>query len=173
MSNASFWTYFFPARNNSFHDNSWVSDNFRKIWKNVSPCHAVPYALRHHYATTNINNWINRGMDFNSKLLYLSKSMGHSVIESTAYYYSETVRHDGSSLYGRCLIGRLAHRQSTSHWYGARMLKLLERQVIEEWILWLKNDRKNSSETCNNRLASIRAFIKYLSETLLDWTVGT
>ena len=42
--------------------------------------------------------------------------------------------------------------------------KLLERQVIEEWILWLKNDRKNSSETCNNRLASIRAFIKYLSE---------
>jgi len=81
-------TYFFPARNNSFHDNSWLSDNFRKIWKNVSPCHAVPYALRHHYATTNINNWINRGMDFNSKLLYLSKSMGHSVIESTAYYYS-------------------------------------------------------------------------------------
>ena len=41
---------------------------------------------------------------------------------------------------------------------------LLERSVIEEWILWLKNDRKCSPETCNNRLASIRAFIKYLSE---------
>lgn len=81
-------TYFFPARNNTFHDSAWVSDNFRKIWKNVSPCRAVPYALRHHYATTNINNWINCGMDFNAKLLYLSKSMGHSVIESTTYYYS-------------------------------------------------------------------------------------
>ena len=42
--------------------------------------------------------------------------------------------------------------------------KLLERSVIEEWILWLKNERKCSSETCNSRLASIRAFIKYLSE---------
>lgn len=42
--------------------------------------------------------------------------------------------------------------------------RLLERSVIEEWILWLKNDRKCSSETCNSRLASIRAFIKYLSE---------
>lgn len=42
--------------------------------------------------------------------------------------------------------------------------KLLERPIIEEWILWLKNDRKSSPETCNNRLASIRAFIKYLSE---------
>lgn len=42
--------------------------------------------------------------------------------------------------------------------------KLLERPVIEEWILWLRNDRKCSPETCNNRLASIRAFIKYLSE---------
>ncbi len=36
---------------------------------------------------------------------------------------------------------------------------LLERSVIEEWIIWLKNDRKCSPETCNNRLASIRAFI--------------
>jgi hypothetical protein len=27
-------------------------------------------------------------MDFHAKLLYLSKSMGHSVIESTKYYYS-------------------------------------------------------------------------------------
>lgn len=80
--------YFFPSRTNSFHDSEWVSVNFRKIWEQVSSCRAVPYALRHHYATANINSWINCGMDFHSKLLYLSKSMGHSVIESTAYYYS-------------------------------------------------------------------------------------
>ena len=42
--------------------------------------------------------------------------------------------------------------------------KLLERSVIEEWILWLRNERKCSSQTCNTRLASIRAFIRYLSE---------
>jgi hypothetical protein len=28
------------------------------------------------------------GMEFDAKFLYLSKSMGHSVLESTKYYYS-------------------------------------------------------------------------------------
>ena len=37
---------------------------------------------------TNINQWINKGFDFDDKLLYLSKSMGHATIESTKYYYS-------------------------------------------------------------------------------------
>lgn len=41
--------------------------------------------------------------------------------------------------------------------------KLLSHAYIEEWILWLKNTRKCSPETCNNRLASIRAFLKYLA----------
>ena len=44
--------------------------------------------LRHHYATENINRWVNEGFGFNAKLFYLSKSMGHSVLESTKYYYS-------------------------------------------------------------------------------------
>jgi site-specific recombinase XerD len=38
------------------------------------------------------------------------------------------------------------------------------REYIEEWILWLKNKRNCSGETCNIRLASIRAFLKYLAE---------
>jgi site-specific recombinase XerD len=37
------------------------------------------------------------------------------------------------------------------------------REYIEEWILWLKNKRNCSGETCNIRLASIRAFLKYLA----------
>jgi site-specific recombinase XerD len=41
--------------------------------------------------------------------------------------------------------------------------ELLSHNHIEEWILWLKNTRKCSPETCNNRLASIRAFLKYLA----------
>lgn len=35
---------------------------------------------------------------------------------------------------------------------------------IEEWILWLQNKRSNSYETCNNRLAALRTFLKFVSE---------
>ena len=44
--------------------------------------------LRHHYAIENINRWTDEGFGFDTKLLYLSKSMGHSTLESTRYYYS-------------------------------------------------------------------------------------
>jgi site-specific recombinase XerD len=40
----------------------------------------------------------------------------------------------------------------------------LSRTYIEEWILWLKNKRGCSPETCNIRLAALRAFLKYLAE---------
>lgn len=50
--------------------------------------HATPYELRHNYAIENINRWIGQGFDFHDKLLYLSKSMGHSNLDSTKYYYS-------------------------------------------------------------------------------------
>lgn len=45
-------------------------------------------SLRHHYAIENINRSTDEGFGFDAKLLYLSKSMGHSTIESTKYYYS-------------------------------------------------------------------------------------
>jgi site-specific recombinase XerD len=38
------------------------------------------------------------------------------------------------------------------------------RETIEEWLLWLSEGRGCSPETCNNRLASMRAFLKYLSD---------
>jgi integrase len=44
--------------------------------------------IRHNYATENINSWTDCGFDFNDKLLSLSKSMGHSTVEGTKYYYS-------------------------------------------------------------------------------------
>ena len=34
--------------------------------------------------------------------------------------------------------------------------------IIEEWLQWLMEHRGCSSNTCNNRLASLRAFLKYL-----------
>lgn len=82
--------YFFPARkkNGGCHTRAWVQNNFRKFWFMHNDSYAVPYELRHNYAVENINSWTGEGFAFNAKLLYLSKTMGHSVIESTKYYYS-------------------------------------------------------------------------------------
>ncbi len=38
-----------------------------------------------------------------------------------------------------------------------------EQKKIEEWIKWLSTERRCSPETCNNRLSSIRTFIRYLA----------
>jgi site-specific recombinase XerD len=35
---------------------------------------------------------------------------------------------------------------------------------IESWLVWLRVTRRNSPETCNVRLASLRAFVKYLGK---------
>lgn len=40
--------------------------------------------------------------------------------------------------------------------------KCFERPFIEEWLGWLATNRGCSPETCNNRLASLRVFLKYL-----------
>lgn len=80
--------YFFPARNNAFHTRRWVQTNFRELWDKYNSDHATAYELRHHYAIENINRWTDEGFGFDAKLLYLSKSMGHSTLESTKYYYS-------------------------------------------------------------------------------------
>ncbi len=81
-------TYFFPARRNTFHTRRWVQTNFRELWDKYNSSHATAYELRHHYAIENINRWTDEGFGFDAKLLYLSKSMGHSTLESTKYYYS-------------------------------------------------------------------------------------
>ena len=36
-------------------------------------------------------------------------------------------------------------------------------QAIEEWLAWLVTDRGNSPATCNDRLGSIRSFLKYIA----------
>lgn len=61
---------------------------FHKVWDSSSTAKAVPYDFRHNYAIMNINAWIGKGFEFHDKLLYLSKSMGHTSLESTKYYYA-------------------------------------------------------------------------------------
>ncbi len=81
-------TYFFPARTDKCHTRKWVQTNFRELWDANNTPYATAYELRHHFAIENINRWTGYGMEFHAKFLYLSKSMGHSVLESTKYYYS-------------------------------------------------------------------------------------
>jgi len=40
--------------------------------------------------------------------------------------------------------------------------RCFESAVIEQWLKWLMDHRGASPETCNNRLASLRTFLKYL-----------
>ncbi len=82
--------YFFSSRRNGHHTRKWVGNNFREIWDGCGFRYATAFDLRHCYATTNINKWIENDGEFNSRFVYLSKSMGHSVLESTRYYYSLT-----------------------------------------------------------------------------------
>jgi integrase len=79
--------HFFPASRGPHLSKDWVTQTFHAIWRQVSPSDAVPYAFRHHYAVENINRWIGEGFGFYSKLVYLSKSMGHATLESTKYYF--------------------------------------------------------------------------------------
>ncbi len=81
--------WFFPAPGDRPHPHTWVEKNFRRIWSRMSENRSVTaYTFRHNYATSNINRWISGGLSFDDKLLYLSKSMGHTTLESTKYYYS-------------------------------------------------------------------------------------
>ena len=82
--------YFFQSNKGSHYSNHWVHKNFQSIWNeaNDTATSPVAYDIRHHYAIENINSWIDDGFEFNDKLQYLSKSMGHSSIEATRYYYS-------------------------------------------------------------------------------------
>lgn len=85
--------YFFPTsrpKQRKYFSNRWLCQNFEKCWKKVSsqPCRA--YDLRHHYAIQNINKLLDQGFDFDDKLVYLSKTMGHSSLEATRSYYSIT-----------------------------------------------------------------------------------
>lgn len=80
--------YFFAYTQKDPFSPWWAPIVFRDIWDKVNTTHAVPYDLRHNYATRNINSWTDQGHGFHDKFIYLSKSMGHTKLESTRYYYS-------------------------------------------------------------------------------------
>lgn len=81
-------TYFFPSMYDKPHPRGWVIWNFNTLWNRANSSEATAYEFRHHYAIHNINRWTDTGFDFNDKLLYLSRSMGHRTVEETKRYFS-------------------------------------------------------------------------------------
>ncbi len=79
---------FFPNYEDKCHWNIWVYKQFNELWYKYNDAKTVAYSIRHNYAIENINKWTNRGFEVHDKLVALSKSMGHSTLTSTMYYYS-------------------------------------------------------------------------------------
>ncbi|HJV16804.1 MAG TPA: tyrosine-type recombinase/integrase, partial [Bacillales bacterium] len=48
--------YFFPTRDDKSYTKAWITLNFNKLWYQYNDSYANAYALRHHYAITNINS---------------------------------------------------------------------------------------------------------------------
>jgi site-specific recombinase XerD len=80
--------YFFCFKQNQHYSKTWVSSTFRKIWDSCGFSHAIAYNLRHCYAITNINMQVKDMQEFSARFMCLSRSMGHSSVESTRQYYS-------------------------------------------------------------------------------------
>ncbi len=84
-------TYFFPGYRHEHLTMEWISSTFRNMWTKANGWnaeHPVAYTFRHNYAIENINSWIGELSDNFCKLVILSKSMGHTNLKSTMYYYS-------------------------------------------------------------------------------------
>ena len=81
---------FFPNYYDKYYTLGWMDYNFEILWYKYNHNQATAYHLRHHFATTNINSWPAQAEKFNKNLLYLSRSMGHSTVETTMYYYNYT-----------------------------------------------------------------------------------
>jgi len=79
---------FFPTIKDTCHHRSWVAKQFGKAWNKYNKTYARSSDFRHFYAYMNINSWTNTGYEAHDKLLALSKSMGHTSLRSTLYYFS-------------------------------------------------------------------------------------
>ena len=86
--------YFFQSpsvRGDGMYSMEWIIPTFRKFLQaaGISGYGEIRprlYDLRHTFATHRLYQWVKEGKDINACLAYLSEYMGHSNLESTAYY---------------------------------------------------------------------------------------
>ena len=81
---------FFPNYEDRPYQYAWLNFNFNSCWYLYNGVPTSSYTFRHHYATANINSWPAQDNVFNKKMLYLSRSMGHTNFDTTMYYYNFT-----------------------------------------------------------------------------------
>ena len=84
--------YFFPRNQLKPYNESFITVNFNRIWKESFPHFHSPikpraFDFRHHFAYANLNRWSEQGKDVNVMLAFLMRYMGHASIQSTLYYF--------------------------------------------------------------------------------------
>lgn len=86
-------TWFFPAADGSPYSAAWLQKKFKSFFAAANPgiepaiLPAVRvYDLRHRFASTALNRWLDEKKDLYSRLPYLRTYMGHKELSATAYY---------------------------------------------------------------------------------------
>jgi integrase len=85
--------YFFARADNTPMPSHQLRHLFRRCWQQANPDVPAnmlpkirPYDLRHRFASTILQKWINEERDFYAMLPYLRAYMGHEKFSHTAYY---------------------------------------------------------------------------------------
>jgi len=83
--------FFFPANGNKPFTAAQLNKLLRGCWKaarpGVKPLPAIRvFDLRHRFASSTLNRWLDEGRDLYAMLPYLSSYMGHKTLSETAYY---------------------------------------------------------------------------------------
>jgi len=85
--------YFFVRKDGAHVNTQQLNSNFNRCWQQANPeipesmlPRVRPYDLRHRFASTVLQKWINEGRDLYSMLPYLRAYMGHEKFSDTAYY---------------------------------------------------------------------------------------
>jgi site-specific recombinase XerD len=84
---------FFVCSDGTEVDRRQLQSIFTRCWRLANPgvpAHllpqARPYDLRHRYASTVLQKWLDEGRDLYAMLAYLRAYMGHNDLSATAYY---------------------------------------------------------------------------------------
>lgn len=85
--------YAFPAVKGNEYSSNWLCTKFSECWAAANPQYSkqeLPrvriYDLRHMFASTTLQRWLNEKRDLKSMLLYLQLYMGHCKLSHTAQY---------------------------------------------------------------------------------------
>ena len=85
--------YFFPRHDGNAYTAPQLERIFKRCWEGANPAVAsddLPsvriYDLRHRFASTVLNNWLDDGHNLYNKLPYLRAFMGHDNLSETVHY---------------------------------------------------------------------------------------